>query len=78
MRIEQDWERAKCRIDHENRLERNDQLCFPELFRSGLAVPANGPRHQSPAAVDLLVASKRMGPVPAPGNAMGQDFWELH
>jgi hypothetical protein len=59
-------------------MEWNDQLCFPELFRSCLALPANCPRLQSTAAVDLLLASKRMGPVSASGNEMGQDFWELN
>jgi hypothetical protein len=77
MRMEQAWEHATCRIYYENRLEWNGQLCFPELFRSCLAVPANRPRLQSAAAVNLLVASKRMGSVSAPGNAIGQDFWEL-
>ena len=78
MQIEQEQERAKCRLGYENRMEWNDQLCFPELFRSSFTVPANRPRLQSAAAVDLLVASERMGPVPAPGNAKGQDFWELN
>jgi hypothetical protein len=58
-------------------MERNDQLCFPELFLSGFAMPADRPRLQGAGAVDLLEASKRIGPVSAPGNAMGQDFWEL-
>jgi hypothetical protein len=71
MQTEQELETAKRRLGYENRMERNDQLCFPELFRSGLAVPANRPRHQSAAAVELLEASKRIGPVSAPGNAMG-------
>ena len=78
MQIEQELESAKCRIGYENRMERNGQLCFPEFFRSCLAVPANRPRLQSAAAADLLLASKRMGPVSASGNAMGQDFWELN
>ena len=33
-------------------MEWNDQLCFPELFRSCLALPANCPRFPSAAAVE--------------------------